>query len=117
MTEDSGNDGVDDNADDNNDESDASSNPMPEIKAKKAWDDFGSNDELLFGSPKTNIDISSMHPPAAQIMKLWQLYLENINPLLNVTHSPTLQVRIIDAINDIASTTLSLQALMFSIIA
>lgn len=63
----------------------------------------------------TNVDISSLHPEQVQIFRLWQIYLENINPLLKVTHTPTLQARIIDAAGDIASISPSLEALMFSI--
>lgn len=113
MIEENGSDQVD-GATDDSDKSDILSHAMPEIKVKKAWDHFGSNDDLLFSSPKTDIDISLLHPPAAQIFKLWQIYLDNINPLLNVTHSPTLQIQIIDGASDIASTYLPLQALMFS---
>ena len=56
-----------------------------------------------------------MHPNQAQIFKLWQIYLENVNPLLKITHTPTLQARIIDAASDMTSTSPPLEALMFSI--
>ncbi|KAI9931205.1 hypothetical protein MW887_010866 [Aspergillus wentii] len=85
---------------------------------KKAWDnkyEAESNDHLLFGSPKTNVDLSTMHPPQVQIFKLWQIYLENVNPLLKVTHTPTLQGRIIDAAGKVANISPALEALMFSI--
>lgn len=100
---------------DNDDKSDSLSDAMPEIKVKKAWDHLGSNDELLFGLPKVDIDISLFHPPVAQIFKLWQIYLDNVNSLLNVTHSPSLQIQFIDAASDLACTNVTLQALMFSI--
>lgn len=50
-----------------------------------------------------------------QIFKLWQVYLDNVNPLLKVTHTPTLQARIIDAASDITNIKPTLEALMFSI--
>lgn len=55
------------------------------------------------------------HPPPAQIFKLWQLYLDNVDPLLKVTHTPTLQPRIIDAISDLSSVGPSLSCLLFAI--
>ena len=74
-----------------------------------------SNDHLLFGLPVENIDLSASHPTQVQIFRLWQIYLDNVNPLLKVTHTPTLQTRIIDAASDIANVDPTLEALMFSI--
>ena len=83
---------------------------------RKSWDRFhGNNDHLLFGSRKTNVNLSTMHPEQVQIFRLWQVYLDNVNPLLKVTHTPTLQARIIDAVSDVANISPTLEALMFSI--
>jgi len=49
------------------------------------------------------------------IFRLWQIYLDNVNPLLKVTHTPTLQGRIIVAASNVASIKPTLAALMFSI--
>lgn len=70
---------------------------------------------LLFGQPDRNIDLSASYPGQAQIFRLWQIYLDNVNPLLKVTHIPTLQPRILDAVSNPESVNPSLQALMFSI--
>jgi hypothetical protein len=56
-----------------------------------------------------------MHPDQVQIFRLWQIYLDNVNPLLKVTHTPTLQIRIIDAAGDVGNIDEALEALMFSI--
>lgn len=56
-----------------------------------------------------------MHPNQVQIFRLWQLYLDNVNPVLKVTHTPTLQPRIIDAAGNVTRIEPSLRALMFSI--
>ena len=56
-----------------------------------------------------------MHPGQVQIFRLWQIYLENINPLLKVTHTPTLQSRIIDAVTDLSSISPATESLLFSI--
>jgi hypothetical protein len=74
-----------------------------------------SNDHLLFGSSVGNVNLSALHPTQVQIFRLWQIYLDNVNPLLRVTHTPTLQTRIIDAASDIANINPTLEALMFSI--
>lgn len=56
-----------------------------------------------------------MHPEQIQIFRLWQIYLDNVNPLLKVTHIPSLQGRIIDAASNVANIKPNLVALMFSI--
>ena len=89
---------------------------MREVVVKKGWVQlFGDNDHLLFGSPNTNVDLSTLHPEPVQIFRLWQIYLDNVNPLLKVTHTPSLQGRIIEAASNVTNISPTLEALMFSI--
>lgn len=60
-------------------------------------------------------DNSGLHPDTAQIFRLWQVYLENVDPLLKVTHNPSLQGRIVEAASNLAGIDTNLEALMFSI--
>lgn len=78
-------------------------------------DKHDGNHWFLFGTPQPNINIASLHPDQAQILRLWQTYLENVDPMLKCTHSPTLQARIIDALDHLADISPLLHALMFSI--
>ena len=81
-----------------------------------AWEPlYQSNGRLLFGARKAAIDLSALHPEQVQVFKLWQVYLDNINPLLKVTHTPSLQGRIVDAASNITSVEPVLAALMFGI--
>lgn len=61
------------------------------------------------------MDLSTFHPGPVDIFRFWQIYLDNVNPLLKVTHTPSLQVRIIEAAGDVSSIGPTLEALMFSI--
>ena len=89
---------------------------MREVVFKKAWDQLHENgDHLLFGLRKTAVDISTLQPEPVQIFRLWQIYLENVNPLLKVTHTPSLQGRIIEAASNVSNISPTLEALMFSI--
>ena len=89
---------------------------MRETEVKDAWIAIHQdNDHLLFGARETTVNIVTLHPEQIQIFRLWQIYLDNVNPLLKVTHTPTLQARIIDAASNLASTRPPLEALMFSI--
>ncbi|KAF4241329.1 hypothetical protein CNMCM6805_002429 [Aspergillus fumigatiaffinis] len=98
----------------------------PEVQAdgvENAWDHHidqpeandHTGDDLLFGQPQANVNVLALHPEQAQIFRLWQTYLENVNPLLKVTHTPTLQPRIVDAVSDLGDIHPTLEALMFSI--
>lgn len=90
---------------------------------KNAWDHedtysgthFEDYDHLLFGAPQADVQLSTLHPEQVQIFRLWQIYLENIDPLLKVTHTPTLQPRIINAVSNLEGISPSLEALIFSI--
>jgi hypothetical protein len=52
---------------------------------------------------------------SVQIFRLWQIYSENVNPLLKVTHTPSLQSSIIEAASNLTDISPVLEALMFSI--
>lgn len=75
------------------------------------------NDRLLFIPSSATAGPIDTIPPLdqVQIFKLWQIYLEHVDPLLKVTHTPTLQPRIINSVSDLAGTDPALQALIFSI--
>ena len=82
----------------------------------KVWNEVFENDDyLLFGSRKIAVELSTLHPEPAHIFRLWQIYLENVNPLLKVTHTPSLQGRIVDAVSNVTNISPTLEALMFSI--
>lgn len=106
-----------DDEDEDND-SDADNNhrrPHHDAVLKTAWSyrfQAEGNDQV---DDHLLADLSSSHPEQVQIFRLWQIYLDNVNPLLRVTHTPTLQARIIDAASDVTNITPALEALIFSI--
>lgn len=82
----------------------------------KVWGSvFEGDHNHLFGPSKIDVPLSTLHPTHVHIFRLWQIYSDNINPLLKVTHAPTLQARILDAAVDVAGISRELEALMFSI--
>lgn len=76
---------------------------------------FGQRDNFPFAMGAEHTSLTDQHPSAIQIFQLWQIYLDNVNPLLKLTHTPTLQVRIIEAGANLHKISPSLEALMFSI--
>jgi hypothetical protein len=85
------------------------------VSIKSLFQLFGDHDHLLFGSSNTNIDLSTLHPEPVHIFRLWQIYLDNVNPLLKVTHTPSLQGLIIEAVSNVTNISPTLEVLMFSI--
>ncbi|KAH8711850.1 hypothetical protein GQ44DRAFT_626595 [Phaeosphaeriaceae sp. PMI808] len=95
---------------------DSSDDGVQPIVFKKAWDEaIGNNDHLLFGWPQTAVAMYTLHPQPVQVFQLWQVYLDNVNPLLKVTHTPSLQGRIIEAAGNVLGIKPDLEALMFGI--
>lgn len=72
-------------------------------------------DDFLFAGSSSRMNLSNMHPDPVTIMQLWQFYLENVNPLLRVTHVPTVQAQLLGVLQDLGAVAPELEALMFSI--
>lgn len=76
---------------------------------------FDNSDGFPFLIGGGHESVSDAHPPAVHIIQLWQIYLNNVNPLLKLTHTPTLQEHIVEAAANIGKVSKSLEALMFAI--
>jgi hypothetical protein len=63
----------------------------------------------------TGESLTELHPNQLHIFKLWQTFLENVNPLTKIVHAPTVQQQILEAMSDLSSIGKELEALMFSI--
>lgn len=75
----------------------------------------GNSDLLLGGGGETTADISDLQPDPVHAFRLWQLFLERVNPLLKVVHIPTLQPYVMDGAISIRNVPLNYQALIFAI--
>ena len=73
-------------------------------------DDF---DFVLSSQPKSNP--RSHHPSPEIIRELWQIFIENVDPLTKVVHVPTLRPAIQKAASNIETIPRSFEALIFAI--
>lgn len=76
---------------------------------------FGNQDGFPFiigGAPNP---VTHLHPNPIHIFQLWQIYIDNINPLLKITHIPTVQPQVLQAASQIDRAPNNIEALMFSI--
>jgi hypothetical protein len=70
---------------------------------------------LLFGSQHRHANLTTLHPQPMDIVRLWQMFLDNVNPLVNVIHAPTIQHQILETSTNLESVSKGMEALLFSI--
>ncbi|KOS17150.1 putative transcriptional regulatory protein [Escovopsis weberi] len=75
-----------------------------------------SNADLLLGD-FSKASLEDLQPEAVHIVKLWSVFVERVNPLVKIIHTPTMQPVILEAATGMASMPLNSQALLFSIFA
>lgn len=85
-----------------------SSNDASELEASDEEFDF-----VLNSQPKSNNRFG--HPPPERIHQLWQVFIENVDPLTKVVHVPSLRPAFQKAANNIATIPRSFEALMFAV--
>jgi hypothetical protein len=76
---------------------------------------YQNDDTVIFGAAIPGLDIHSLHPDQGSIFRLWQVYLDNVDPLLKITHTSTLQAKLIHAASKLSTVEPAFEALMFGI--
>ncbi|KAK4940956.1 hypothetical protein LTR10_019000 [Elasticomyces elasticus] len=75
---------------------------------------FGDDFAFVLGTT-SKIDMARLHPRPLIMLELWQVFVENVDPITKVVHVPTLRPVIDRAAADIASIPKSVEALIFAI--
>lgn len=78
-----------------------------------AFSEEDASDDFSRYQPTMVTDFPTLDPITG--FKLWQIYLERVNPLLKIIHAPTVQSLIVSATADIKLAPLDQQALLYSI--
>ncbi|KAI0458241.1 fungal-specific transcription factor domain-containing protein [Xylaria acuta] len=73
------------------------------------------NADLFLGVEEAPVDLQELQPDLVNVFRLWQLFIDRVNPLTKVIHVPSLQSYVMDAATDINKVPLAYQALLFSI--
>lgn len=76
---------------------------------------FSNEDGFPFIVGGTFIPLTHAHPNPIQIFQLWQIYIDNINSLLKITHVPTAQAQVLGATTQLDKAPKNIEALMFGI--
>jgi hypothetical protein len=73
------------------------------------------NSDWFLPSERHNIDIEEMQPDPTQVFRLWQLFLDRVNPLTKIIHVPTVQPYVMQAAGNMSRVPMNYQALLFAI--
>ncbi|KAI6782117.1 putative transcriptional regulatory protein-like protein [Emericellopsis cladophorae] len=76
---------------------------------------FSNEDGFPFIVGGSFISVTKAHPNPIQIFQLWQIYIDNINSLLKITHVPTIQPQILQAVSNLETAPKNIESLMFGI--
>lgn len=67
------------------------------------------------GYRSADVDLRPFHPLPSQIPFIWQIYQENVDPLVKILHVPSMDKLIREIRNNLDTLTPPTEALMFSI--
>ncbi|RYP45879.1 hypothetical protein DL768_007836 [Monosporascus sp. mg162] len=99
--------------DEGSDDSEDGSSPSGTVY--HSYPDHGDHHGFVLGYKSTEVDLSKLHPLPSQIPFIWQVYVENVDPLVKILHVPTMNKIIRDWRNNMNNLSPGLEALMFSI--
>lgn len=82
----------------------------------KAFDKMFSNrNPFPFLISDQEVPLAVYRPSTIQMFQLWQIYIDYVNPLLKLTHVPTIQQQVIVYSGDPDQAPKNMEALMFAI--
>ncbi|KAJ0158109.1 putative transcriptional regulatory protein [Colletotrichum tanaceti] len=87
----------------------------PEHSPEQTLDAATDHHSFILGYRSSDVDLRKLHPLPSQIPFMWQIYQENVEPLLKILHIPTMEKLIRNMRRDIDELTPGNEALMFSI--
>ena len=80
-----------------------------------AHDKLNSHQGFLFGYSSLKIDLKSLHPSPSQIFILWEVFKENVDPVVRLLHRPTAKNILMNAASSVDRVSRAAEALLFSI--
>ena len=70
---------------------------------------------FIFGYSSAMTTLRILHPPKDQIPFYWELYKENVDPLIRVLHRPTVEQLVLKATQNLETLDKATEALMFAL--
>ena len=78
---------------------------------------YGSGESVFPFSLGVPIDLPNLHPPHLQMFNLWQVFLDNVHPLLKLFHAATIQQKLLNLASNLPAASPTTHALFLSIYA
>ncbi|KAL8900333.1 MAG: hypothetical protein Q9207_005748, partial [Kuettlingeria erythrocarpa] len=75
----------------------------------------GNHQGFVFSFSSIILSLRNYHPPANQVLTYWEVYKENVDPLLKILHRPSTEKILSDAAKDLDHVSKPLECMMFSI--
>ncbi|KAK3370351.1 fungal-specific transcription factor domain-containing protein [Podospora didyma] len=73
------------------------------------------NSDLLIGAESPEQSVENLWPEPAHAFRLWQVYLDRVNPLTKIIHVPTLQPYLTEATSGTHNVPINIETLLLSI--
>ncbi|KAL8695075.1 MAG: hypothetical protein Q9218_000353 [Villophora microphyllina] len=70
---------------------------------------------FIFSFSSTILSLRNFHPPQNQIIQLWEVFKENVEPLVKIFHRPCTEKTVMEAAKDLDHISKPLEVMMFSI--
>jgi len=70
---------------------------------------------FVFGYSSSNVDMQILHPPEQQARQFWEVYKENVDPLVKVLHIPTFEMTFHQAVSKLTKVGKTLEPFLFTI--
>ncbi|KAF1935547.1 hypothetical protein EJ02DRAFT_123545 [Clathrospora elynae] len=70
---------------------------------------------FIFGYSSSNVDMQILRPTEHQARQFWDIYKENVDPLVKVLHIPTFEPTFFEAVSHVDRVPKGLEALLFAI--
>jgi hypothetical protein len=76
---------------------------------------MSSDQGYIFGLSSSNVKMSALHPPAEQVRAYWEVFKENVDPVVKVLHVPTQEPQILDNAAHLNDLSRPAECVMFAI--
>ncbi|ORY06889.1 fungal-specific transcription factor domain-domain-containing protein [Clohesyomyces aquaticus] len=87
-----------------------------DTKDSPASSDYTSQHQtFMFAYSSSAVDMMALHPTPGRALEFWDIYKENVDPLVKVLHIPSIEPVILDAITHLDKIPKGLECLLFAI--
>ncbi|KAK5445354.1 hypothetical protein LTS15_010135 [Exophiala xenobiotica] len=84
------------------------------VPSAETINEAGRYQGFIFAFSSESVDLHQLHPIEGRIFTMWQVFLENVDPLVKLIHVPTIQRQILHASQNLANIPPAFESLMFS---